>query len=159
MRTIHQQILKAVSNTILTFSQILIQKKAMMKPLNVLFQHRHILLHLIGSAHDGCAQECLCTVSKLLRENKTVEVEIMPEPNNQCNAMAIAFYCGVNDDNEWKRIGYFLHSHNYVYIVQTMHECSEMLIPIVGGGGRSRGQLWNCARIPHFHQQAMLPFG
>ena len=49
----------------------------------------------VGSTHDPCAQECLNKVSKLLREGKTVEVKIVPEPNNQYDARAIAFHCKV----------------------------------------------------------------
>ena len=37
----------------------------------------------VGSTHDPSAQECLSKVSKLLREDKSVEVKIVPEPNNQ----------------------------------------------------------------------------
>ena len=64
---------------------------------------RTVTFKCVGSTHDPCAQECLSKVSKLLREDKTVEV---PEPNNQYGARAIAFHCKVN--NEWKRIGYIV---------------------------------------------------
>ena len=67
---------------------------------------RTVTFKCVGSTHDPCAQECLSKVSKLLREDKTVEVKIVPEPNNQYDARAIAFHCKVN--NEWKRIGYIV---------------------------------------------------
>ena len=56
----------------------------------------------IGSTHDCIAQECLCEVSKIMREGGTVETKIMPEPHNQYDSKAIAICCKVND--EWKRI-------------------------------------------------------
>lgn len=64
-----------------------------------------VVFKCIGTVHDVNAQTILRSASKQL-EKEDVPVRIVPEPENQYDAQAIAFQCKV--DGEWSRIGYIV---------------------------------------------------
>ena len=72
-------------------------------------QTHTVTFKCIGSTHDNNAQECLSKVSKVLREGGKVQTKMTPEPNNQYDSKAIAFFCKIND--EWQRIGYVVREY------------------------------------------------
>ena len=69
-------------------------------------QTHTVTFKCIGSVHDVNKQLLLSNISKLLRDNKTVEVRVLPEPDNKFDAKAICFQC--YHDHKWQTIGYIV---------------------------------------------------
>ena len=61
----------------------------------------------IGTTKEERYQEILAEASLHMREGKTVNVRLTPEPRNPYNSMALAFECETSKD-KWERIGYMV---------------------------------------------------
>ena len=51
-------------------------------------------------------QDTLALVSRNRNDGKTVSAQLKPEPENPYDTNAVAFVCQMDEDAEWKRIGY-----------------------------------------------------
>ena len=58
----------------------------------------------MGTTYNIHYQEHLKEASKLLAKKEPVPVKLVPEPTNEYDSKAIAFYCKINQ--EWHKIGY-----------------------------------------------------
>ena len=63
-----------------------------------------VVFKCIGVTRDPKLQEILSLVSRQLKDEKEVEVQLKPEPTNPVDSCAIMFVCKLN--NKWHKIGY-----------------------------------------------------